>query len=116
MPRTYVSYVYIFFTELFQECEEKVTGFEIQEEYHAADLHKELVNLKKVLGDEKRRSNSDSNKLTELQALFANSMKSYNEAVEHAKQLGTYPLHVFTEPEFVCNCFSRKKVFLIKKK
>lgn len=70
-----------------QECEEKVTGFEIQEEYHAADLHKELVNLKKVLGDEKRRSNSDSNKLTELQALFANSMKSYNEAVEHAKQL-----------------------------
>ena len=116
MPRTYVSYVYIFFTELFQECEEKVTGFEIQEEYHAADLHKELVNLKKVLGDEKRRSNSDSNKLTELQALFANSMKSYNEAVEHAKQLGTYPLHVFTKPEFVCNCFSRKKVFLIKKK
>ena len=86
----------IIFTELFQECEEKVTGFEIQEEYHAADLHKELVNLKKVLGDEKRRSNSDSNKLTELQALFANSMKSYNEAVEHAKQLGTSSSHVFT--------------------
>ena len=98
----------IIFTEIFQECEEKVTGFEIQEEYHAADLHKELVNLKKVLGDEKRRSNSDSNKLTELQALFANSMKSYNEAVEHAKQLGTSSSHVFTNPEFyICNCFSR---------
>ena len=89
----------IIFAELFQECEEKVTGFEIQEEYHAADLHKELVNLKKVLGDEKRRSNSDSNKLTELQALFANSMKSYNEAVEHAKQLGTSSSHVLTNPE-----------------
>ena len=94
---------------LFQECEEKVTGFEIQEEYHAADLHKELVNLKKVLGDEKRRSNSDSNKLTELQALFANSMKSYNEAVEHAKQLGIGSSHVFTNPDFyICNCFFKK--------
>ena len=68
-------------------------------------MHKELVNLKKVLGDEKRRSNSDSNKLTELQALFANSMKSYNEAVEHAKQLGTSPSHVFTNPEFYVYLF-----------
>ena len=57
-----------------------------------------------MLGDEKRRSNSDSNKLTELQALFANSMKSYNEAVEHAKQLGTSSSHVLTNPEFyICN-------------
>ena len=64
-----------------------MTGFEIQEEYHAADLRKELVNLKKVLGDEKRRSHSDSNKLTELQSFFAAAMKSYNDAVEHAKQL-----------------------------
>ena len=31
--------------------------------------------------------NSDSNKLTEIQSLFANALKSYNEAVEHAKQL-----------------------------
>lgn len=53
-----------------QECEEKLTGFEIQEEYHAADLRKELVNLRKVLGDEKRRSNSDSTKLNELQNLL----------------------------------------------
>ena len=33
-----------------QESEDKLTGFEIQEEYHAADLRKELVNLRKVLG------------------------------------------------------------------
>ena len=82
----YVSNM-VFFKKKFQECEEKVTGFEIQEEYHAADLRKELVNLRKVLGDEKRRSNGDSNKLTELQSLFGAAMKSYNEAVEHAKQL-----------------------------
>ena len=70
-----------------QESEDKLTGFEIQEEYHAADLRKELQNLRKVLGDEKRRSNSDTNKLSELQSLFGTAIKAYNEALEHAKQL-----------------------------
>lgn len=68
-----------------QECEEKLTGFEIQEEYHAADLRKELVNIRKVLGDDKRRSNGDGSKLAELQALFASALKAYNETIDSAK-------------------------------
>ena len=69
------------------ECEQKLTGFEIQEEYHAADLRKELTNLKKILGDEKRKSNGDCQKLLELQTLFGSAMKSYNDALEHVKHL-----------------------------
>merc|ERR1712223_1986230 len=69
------------------ECEEKLTGFEIQEEYHAADLRKEMTLLKKVLGDEKRRSTGDSQKISELQALFGSALKSYNEAIDQAKHL-----------------------------
>ena len=30
-------------TQSLHECEQKLTGFEIQEEYHAADLRKELT-------------------------------------------------------------------------
>lgn len=70
-----------------QECEEKLTGFEIQEDYHAADLRKELLSLRKVLGEEKRRSNGDSAKLGELQSLLGTALKSYTETVEHAKQV-----------------------------
>ena len=62
---------------ILQECEEKLTGFEIQEEYHAADLRKELSNIKKILIDEKRRSNGDTVKINELQTMFGAAMKAY---------------------------------------
>jgi len=72
-----------------QECEEKLTGFEIQEEYHANDLRKELCNVKKILIDEKRRSNGDTVKINEFQSLFGAVMKSYQDSIDHMKQLGT---------------------------
>ena len=99
-----------------QECEEKLTGFEIQvyllphinalnsgknvfnhheitlfkqEEYHANDLRKELCNVKKILVDEKRRSNGDTVKINEFQSLFGAVMKSYQDSIDHMKQLGT---------------------------
>ena len=65
-------------TDRLEECEEKLTGFEIQEEYHAADLRKELSNLKKILSDEKRRSSGDSQKLSDL-------AKAYQECIEQLK-------------------------------
>ena len=74
-------------TQSLHECEQKLTGFEIQEEYHAADLRKELTHLKKILGEEKRKSHGDCGKLLELQTLFGSAMKSYNDTIEHIKHL-----------------------------
>merc|ERR1712241_135924 len=70
-----------------QECEEKLTGFEIQEEYHAADLRKELSNIKKILIDEKRRSNGDTVKINELQTMFGAAMKAYQDSIDHMKHM-----------------------------
>ena len=74
-------------TASLHECEQKLTGFEIQEEYHAADLRQELANLKKILGEEKRKSHGDCAKLMELQTLFGSALKSYHETIEHLKHL-----------------------------
>ena len=58
-----------------------------QEEYHAADLRKELSNIKKILIDEKRRSNGDMVKVNEMQTMFATAMKAYQESVDHMKHM-----------------------------
>ena len=61
--------------------------FYLQEDYHVADLRKELSNVKKLLSDERRRSNSDSQKISEAQLLFAQVIKDYNGAIENIRQL-----------------------------
>ena len=58
-----------------------------QEEYHAADLRKEISNIKKILIDEKRRSNGDMVKVNEMQTMFATAMKAYQESVDHMKHM-----------------------------
>ena len=64
-----------------------VKCFYLQEDYHVADLRKELSNVKKLLSDERRRSNSDSQKISEAQLLFAQVIKDYNGAIENIRQL-----------------------------
>ena len=61
--------------------------FQFQEDYHVADLRKELSNVKKLLSDERRRSTSDGQKMTDTQVLFAQVLKDYNSAIENVKQL-----------------------------
>jgi len=46
-----------------------------------------LSNVKKLLSDERRRSNSDSQKISEAQLLFAQVIKDYNGAIENIRQL-----------------------------
>lgn len=61
--------------------------FSFQEDYHVADLRKELSNVKKLLADEQRRSTSDGQKITETQFMFAQMLKDYNSAVDQLNQL-----------------------------
>lgn len=70
-----------------EECAQKLMGFEIQEDYHVADLRKELSNVKKVLADEVRRSSNDSNKVSDVQHMFSQMLKDYNSAVDKLNQL-----------------------------
>ena len=46
-----------------------------------------MSNVKKLLSDERRRSNSDSQKISEAQLLFAQVIKDYNGAIENIRQL-----------------------------
>ena len=46
-----------------------------------------MSNVKKLLSDERRRSNSDGQKITEAQVLFAQMLKDYNSAIENIRQL-----------------------------
>ena len=52
-----------------------------------ADLRKELSNVKKLLGDEQRRSNNDSQRINEAQYMFIQMLKDYNAAVDKLNQL-----------------------------
>ena len=73
--------------EALEECEKKLTGFEIHEDYHVQDLRKELGSLRKALADERKRSTSDTYKLDEAQLLFAQVYSEYNGHRENLKQL-----------------------------
>ena len=46
-----------------------------------------MSNVKKLLSDERRRSNSDGQKITETQVLFAQVLKDYNSSTENVRQL-----------------------------
>lgn len=70
-----------------EECEEKLASFEIQEEYHAADLRKELTLIKKLLLDEERKSDTETQKFGDAQSLFGKALKDYYCAVETLKQV-----------------------------
>ena len=43
--------------------------------------------MKKLLSEERRRSNSDGQKFSESQVLFAQVLKDYNSAIENLRQL-----------------------------
>lgn len=68
-----------------EDCEKKLTGFEIQEDYHAADLRKELSAVKRLLNEDRRRSSGESQKLFEVQTLFGQVYKDYNNLIEALK-------------------------------
>jgi hypothetical protein len=70
-----------------EECEEKLSSFEIQEEYHVADLRKELASVKKLLMEERKRSGVETQKLVDVQAAFGQVFKDYQSAVESLKQV-----------------------------
>ena len=52
-----------------------------------ADLRKELANVKKLLGDEQRRSSNDGVRVIEVQYMFTQMLKDYNAAVDKLNQL-----------------------------
>lgn len=58
-----------------------------QEDYHVADLRKELGNLRKLLADERRRSICEGQKLLEVQGQFGQALKEYSGLVDNVKQL-----------------------------
>ena len=91
-----------------EECEEKLSSFEIQgrskflaeknkecelspqsfqEEYHVADLRKQLSSVKKLLLEERKRSGTESQKLGDVQAAFGQVFKDYQATLEGLKQL-----------------------------
>jgi len=70
-----------------EECEEKLASFEIQEEYHVADLRKQLSSVKKLLLEERKRSGSESQKLGDVQSAFGQVFKEYQATLEGLKQL-----------------------------
>lgn len=70
-----------------EECSQKLIGFEIQEDYHVADLRKELCNVKKLLGDEQRRCKESGQRISETQFMFGQMLKDYNSAVDQLNQL-----------------------------
>ena len=43
--------------------------------------------MKKLLSDERRRSSSDSQRIQEVQVLFAQVLKDYNNAIDNMRQL-----------------------------
>ena len=65
----------------------KLTIDIFQEEYHVADLRKELSLVKKLLMGETARSGMESQKLDDAQSLFAKAFKDYSMALETLKQV-----------------------------
>ena len=58
-----------------------------QEEYHVADLRKQLSSVKKLLLEERKRSGSESQKLGDVQSAFGQVFKEYQATMEGMKQL-----------------------------
>ena len=58
-----------------------------QEEYHVADLRKQLSSVKKLLLEERKRSGSESQKLGDVQSAFGQVFKEYQATLEGLKQL-----------------------------
>ena len=52
-----------------------------------ADLRKELLNVRKLLGDEQHRSSNDSQRVEDAQYMFTQMLKDYNSAVDKLNQI-----------------------------
>ena len=79
-----------------------------QEEYHVADLRKQLSSVKKLLLEERKRSGSESQKLGDVQSAFGQVFKEYQATLEGMKQLQD------SKKSKVRSEFSRLTCYLIK--
>ena len=58
-----------------------------QEDYHVADLRKELQTVKKLLADERLKSDLEEQRVGELQSLFGQIFKDYTTTIDSLKHL-----------------------------
>ena len=57
-----------------------------QEDYHVADLRKELSSIRRLLKDERKKSTEESHKLDDSQLLFAQVYSEYQNLRDQLKQ------------------------------
>ena len=60
--------------------------FFLQEDYHVADLRKELNSMRKLLLEERKKSTDESHKLDDSQLMFAQVYSDYQSLRDQLKQ------------------------------
>ena len=58
----------------------------LQEDYHVADLRKELNSMRKLLLEERKKSTDESHKLDDSQLMFAQVYSDYQHLRDQLKQ------------------------------
>ena len=64
-----------------------MTFSNFQEDYHVADLRKELQTVKRLLADERQKSDMEGQRIGELQTLFGQIFKDYTGTIDALKHL-----------------------------